>query len=77
MEILFLTLQKFPYMALAELGKLERKAPEPVSAGELYVYLTGDRFANELPGVSANYDCWTEYVKFLAEKGIISCLRQR
>ena len=31
-------------------------ATEPVSAGELYEYLTGEKFVNELKGVSADYD---------------------
>lgn len=36
-------------------------ATEPVSAGELYEYLTGDIFVNELPGVPADYDYRTLY----------------
>lgn len=31
-------------------------ATEPVSAGEVYEYLTGQKFVNELGGVPANYD---------------------
>lgn len=31
-------------------------ATEPVSAGELYEYLTGETFVNELPGAPADYD---------------------
>ena len=36
-------------------------ATEPVSAGELYCYLTGDSFVNELAGVPADYDYKTIY----------------
>lgn len=36
-------------------------ATEPVSAGELYEYLTGDIFVNVLPGVPADYDYRTLY----------------
>ena len=31
-------------------------ATEPVSAGELYKYLTGEEFVNELAGIPADYD---------------------
>ncbi|MCH5207646.1 MAG: NAD(P)-dependent oxidoreductase [Oscillospiraceae bacterium] len=36
-------------------------ATEPVSAGEIYEYLTGDKFVNELPGEPAKYDYRTKY----------------
>ncbi len=36
--------------------KLWHPATEPVSAGEVYEYLTGDTFINELPGKPAFYD---------------------
>lgn len=36
-------------------------ATEPVSAGELYEYLTGGKFVNELDGVPADYDYKTKY----------------
>lgn len=36
-------------------------ATEPVSAGELYEYLTGERFKNELGGTPAYYDYKTVY----------------
>lgn len=36
-------------------------ATEPVSAEELYKFLTGDIFMNELEFVPANYDCKTIY----------------
>ena len=38
-------------------------ATEPVSAGEVYEYLTGQKFVNELGGLPANYDyrtCFAE-----------------
>lgn len=42
--------------ALAHNLKLWHPATEPVSAGEVYEYLTGDSFINELSGVPTNYD---------------------
>ena len=36
-------------------------ATEPVTAGEIYKYLTGEEFVNELNGVPANYDYKTAY----------------
>ena len=36
-------------------------ATEPVSAGEVYEYLTGEKFVNELCGVPADYDYRTIY----------------
>ena len=36
-------------------------ATEPVSAGEVYEYLTGEQFVNELNGTPANYDYKTIY----------------
>lgn len=48
-------------------------AVEPVSAGELYHYLTGREFINELDGVPAAYDYRTVYSKlFGGEDGYIS-----
>ena len=47
--------------ALAADLKLWHPATEPVSAGELYHYLTGEEFVNELPGVPADYDYRTAY----------------
>lgn len=41
-------------------------ATEPVSAGEVYKYLTGEEFVNELSGTPANYDyrsCHAEVFK--------------
>lgn len=42
--------------AMASGIKLWHPATEPVSAGELYKYLTGEAFVNELRGVPADYD---------------------
>lgn len=41
--------------------KLWHPATEPVSAGEIYQYLTGHPFVNELGGIPANYDYRTKY----------------
>lgn len=41
--------------------KLWHPATEPVSAGEIYKYLTGAGFINELSGAPAHYDCKTIY----------------
>ena len=38
-------------------------ATEPVSAGEVYEYLTGKKFINELSGVTADYDYKTMYAE--------------
>lgn len=38
-------------------------ATEPISAAELYEFLTGDRFINELGGTPANYDYRTCYAE--------------
>ncbi len=49
-------------------------ATEPVSARELYQYLSGNDFINELEGVPADYDFRTNYAEmFGGEKGYISC----
>lgn len=48
-------------------------ATEPVSAGELYEYLTGEIFVNELGGTPADYDYRTIYADiFSGERGYIS-----
>lgn len=52
--------------------KLWHPATEPVSAGELYEYLTGEKFVNELGGVPMDYDYKTIYAKlFDGGKGYI------
>lgn len=38
-------------------------ATEPVTAGEVYKYLTGEEFVNELNGLPANYDYKTAYAE--------------
>lgn len=43
--------------------KLWHPATEPVSAGEVYEYLTGDKFENELGGIPADYDYKTIYAE--------------
>lgn len=57
--------------------RLWHPATEPVSAGELYEYLTGDKFVNELAGRPADYDyktVWAE--KFGGEQGYIMGKKQ-
>lgn len=44
-------------------------ATEPVSAGEVYEYLTGEKFVNELGGVPADYDYKTIYAKIFQQNG--------
>lgn len=56
-------------IALREDIRLWHPATEPVSAGELYEYLTGESFVNELPGVPAKYDYWTEYAELFGGSG--------
>ena len=41
--------------------KLWHPATEPVSAAEVYKYLSGEDFVNELEGTPANYDYKTVY----------------
>lgn len=56
--------------------RLWHPATEPVSAGEVYEYLTGEKFVNELAGRPADYDyktIWAE--EFGGEQGYI-CNRQ-
>lgn len=43
--------------------RLWHPATEPVSAGELYEYLTGEKFVNELPGEPADYDYRTVWAE--------------
>lgn len=53
--------------------KLWHPATEPVSAGELYEYLTGEKFVNELGGVPADYNYKTVYSEaFGGKDGYIS-----
>lgn len=48
--------------------RLLHPATEPVSAGELYKYLTGELFVNELPGMPADYDFRTVYAEMFGGK---------
>ncbi len=48
-------------IALSKEIRLWHPATEPVSAAELYMYLTGEEFVNELEGVPAVYDYRTVY----------------
>lgn len=58
--------------ALAAGIKLWHPATEPISARELYQYLTGEDFINELSGVPANYNYRTIYGNvFGGENGYI------
>lgn len=57
--------------------RLWHAATEPVSSGELYQYLTGSCFTNELDGTPVNYNYRTLYVKdFGGNNGYISNKRQ-
>ena len=48
-------------------------ATEPVSAGEVYRYLTGQDFINEIPGIPADYDYKTVYYNlFRGRNGYIA-----
>ena len=52
-------------------------ATEPVSAGEIYKYLTGERFINELGGIPAYYDYRTVYDRiFAGSHGYIASKKQ-
>ncbi|MCR5767225.1 MAG: NAD(P)-dependent oxidoreductase [Lachnospiraceae bacterium] len=55
--------------ALAAGLKVWHPATEPVSAGELYHYLCGQEFVNELPGTPADYDCRTVYCSLFGGEG--------
>ena len=59
--------------AVKEDIKLWHPATEPVSASELYKYLTGEDFINELEGKPADYDYRTIYSNIFGGKnGYIS-----
>lgn len=49
--------------------KLWHPATEPISAGELYEYLTVEKFNNVLPGVPAQYNFQTEYGEIFGGSG--------
>jgi len=56
-------------VALANDIKLLHLATEPISAGELYYYLTGKEFVNELKGKPAYYDYHTLYASMFGAQG--------
>ncbi len=56
--------------------QLWHPATEPVSAGELYRYLTRKEFVNELDGPLANYDYRTVYAKVFGGSGGYICHKQ-
>ncbi|MCM1231861.1 MAG: sugar nucleotide-binding protein [Ruminococcus flavefaciens] len=53
--------------------KLWHPATEPVSAKELYEYLSGTRFVNELAGIPADYDYRTIYAEIFGGKNGYIC----
>lgn len=53
--------------------RLWHAATEPVSAGELYKFLTGKNFVNELSGVPMNYDYKTIYSRLYGGKNGYIC----
>lgn len=64
-------------IALKDDIRLWHPATEPVSAGELYYHLTGEKFSNELSGIPADYDYRTLYAKpFGGENGYICSKRE-
>lgn len=57
--------------------KLWHPATEPVSAGEVYEYLTGEAFVNEITGRPAYYDYRTKYAElFGGQDGYLMNRRQ-
>lgn len=50
-------------------------AAEPVSAGELYQYLTGEQFVNELEGAPADYDYKTVHAGIFGGSNGYICLK--
>ena len=59
--------------ALREDIKLWHPATEPVSAAEIYKYLSGEEFVNELGGTPANYDYKTVYAEIFGGKNGYIC----
>ncbi len=49
--------------------RLWHPATEPVSAGEVYTYLTGEEFVNEIQPVPADYDYRTLYADVFGGRG--------
>ena len=57
--------------------ELWHPATEPVSAGELYNYLTGKEFNNELGGVPADYDYRTIYAELFGGRDGYICDKRK
>lgn len=55
--------------------KLWHPATEPVSAEEVYKYLTGEDFVNELPGNPANYDYKTIHAELFGGTDGYICMK--
>ena len=51
-------------------------ATEPVSASEIYQYLTGEEFMNELSGAPVTYDCRTIYTDIFGGTGGYICSKE-
>ncbi len=52
-------------------------ATEPISAAELYEYLTGETFVNELPGAPADYDYRTLYADMFGGRNGYICTKEK
>lgn len=63
--------------ALKEDIRLWHPATEPVSAGEVYRYLTGEEFTNELGGKPADYDYRTVFGEIFGGKNGYICDKNR
>ena len=57
--------------------KLWHPATEPVSAAEVYKYLSGEEFVNELGGAPANYDYKTVHAEIFGGKNGYICDKGR
>ena len=57
--------------------KLWHPATEPVSAGEVYKYLTGNEFVNELGGIPSDYDYRTIYADIFDGNDGYICDKER
>ena len=60
-------------MALQNDIKMWHPATEPVSAAEVYEYISGKPFINELKGVPANYDYKTVHAEIFGGKNGYIC----
>lgn len=63
--------------ALKEDIRLWHPATEPVSAGEVYTYLTSREFVNELSGTPADYDYRTIYGELFGGNDKYICNKER